>query len=305
MKGLADQTLYEILEVGETAAAAEIEAAYERARSLYGPGSLATYTLMTPEEALHLTSRIEEAKATLLDAAARERYDEGLHAAAGDARASGCAASFASLPPVIPAVHAPPELPRGILPPPPGPDEDDDVEVEASFDAEELPVAPGKEAPAESEPEAKPLPPPEPPAARPAILLANPVAAAGPAQPAPPKPIRLEREVASPRAEPAPAAPPPEPVLPEGAPWSGETLRQIREARGITVQQIAERTKVTRYHIENIEAERFAMLPAPVYLRGILLSLARELRLDGQKVARSYLDRAVASGLVPGSTKPR
>ena len=35
---------------------------------------------------------------------------------------------------------------------------------------------------------------------------------------------------------------------------------------------------------------------APVYLRGILLALARELRLDGQKVARAYLDRAAAAG---------
>jgi cytoskeletal protein RodZ len=83
--------------------------------------------------------------------------------------------------------------------------------------------------------------------------------------------------------------------MPEGAAWTGEALRRVREARGITVQQIADRTKVTRHHVENIEAERFAALPAPVYLRGILLALARELRLDGQKVARAYLDRAVAA----------
>jgi cytoskeletal protein RodZ len=90
--------------------------------------------------------------------------------------------------------------------------------------------------------------------------------------------------------------------MPDGAAWTGEALRRVREARGITVQQIAERTKVTRHHVENIEAERYGALPAPVYLRGILLSLARELRLDGQKVARAYLDRAAASGLL---AKPR
>jgi hypothetical protein len=37
------------------------------------------------------------------------------------------------------------------------------------------------------------------------------------------------------------------------------------------------------------------LLPASVYLRGILLSIARELRLDGQKVARSYLERVSAA----------
>ncbi len=77
----------------------------------------------------------------------------------------------------------------------------------------------------------------------------------------------------------------------------------MREARGLSVPQIAERTKVTRYHVENIEAERYAALPAAVYLRGILLSLARELRLDGQKVARAYLERAQAAGY--GGAQPR
>jgi cytoskeletal protein RodZ len=61
------------------------------------------------------------------------------------------------------------------------------------------------------------------------------------------------------------------------------------------VPQLSERTKVTRHHLENIEADRFKALPAPVYLRGILMSLARELRLDGQKVARSYLERQAAA----------
>ena len=83
--------------------------------------------------------------------------------------------------------------------------------------------------------------------------------------------------------------------MPEATTWSGEVLRKLREARGISLQQISERTKVTRHHIENIEGDRFEMLPASVYLRGILLSVARELRLDGQKVARSYLERVAAA----------
>jgi cytoskeletal protein RodZ len=94
---------------------------------------------------------------------------------------------------------------------------------------------------------------------------------------------------------------PPAPPLPatDATAWSGEVLKQLREARGITLQQLAERTKVTRHHIENIEGDRYGHLPAAVYLRGILLSIARELRLDGQKVARSYLER------VAGAAKPR
>jgi hypothetical protein len=139
------------------------------------------------------------------------------------------------------------------------------------------------------------------PLAAPAVLLAAAVEAGGPAGEIPPGPSRtpipLRQQVIDP-APPVPTPvtsepPPPAPVIvPDGTAWTGEVLRKIREARGITLPQLAARTKVTRHHIENIEADRFGQLPAPVYLRGILMSLARELRLDGQKVARSYLDRA-------------
>jgi cytoskeletal protein RodZ len=103
-------------------------------------------------------------------------------------------------------------------------------------------------------------------------------------------PILLDQVVAAPR----------EVQVPEGSPWTGERLRRVRESRGLTVQQLAERTRVTRHHLENIEQDKFQSLPAPVYLRGIIMSLARELRLDGQTVARSYLDRI---GPEPGQVR--
>lgn len=78
--------------------------------------------------------------------------------------------------------------------------------------------------------------------------------------------------------------------VPEGAVYSGEVLRRAREARGLTVEQMCERTRITRQHIDNLEADRYERLPAPVYLRGMLMALAKQLRLDGQKVARSYLE---------------
>lgn len=106
----------------------------------------------------------------------------------------------------------------------------------------------------------------------------------------PPPPIPLKHELPAPR----------ELLVPEGAAWTGEMLRQVREARGLTLPQLSERTKVTRHHLENIEGDRFAALPAPVYLRGILMSLARELRLDGQKVARSYLERQATAAADAG-----
>ncbi len=277
MKPLSEQTLYEILEVPQDAAATDIEAAYERVRSLYAPGSLATYALMSEEEASLLASRIEEAKTTLLDSEGRARYDEKL-AHEPEARASGgtngATEATTPVPPVIPAAPLPSSLSGEA-----GADSDDREEQE------------------------------------PARLLAAAARAAGAPQEAAPSrsPIRLDREVvppasASQAAAPQAAGPQAEPARSDVSEWTGDALRVAREARGVTVQQIADRTKVTRHHIENIEAERFGALPAPVYLRGILLSLSRELRLDGQKVARSYLERAGASASQPTAaapTKPR
>jgi curved DNA-binding protein CbpA len=256
---------------------------------------------MTPDEAELLARRIEEARATLLDPDARARYDEALRrpselAARGGPNGAGAPGR---LPPVIPALQRAPAPP---------PAREEPLRAEAPEEGEE-----GEEAEAEEEREEAEAPggvEAREAVAHPAILLAAAVASAGPpeaapagpAAPPPARPILLQREV-RPEPPPLPEAPPPAaepprptpvPVFPDGA-WTGEALRQVREARGLSISQIAERTKVTRHHIENIEGERFGALPAPVYLRGILLSLARELRLDGQKVARAYLDRAAAA----------
>jgi hypothetical protein len=285
VKRLADQTLYEILEVPPDAPLATVKAAIERAREIFGPGSLAMYSLMSPDEASLMNRRIEEAWTTLLDPEARARYDAGLGGLGPGASATHAGASW-TLPPVIPArAEAPSTTPA------PG---ENGARAEATATPGPAPVP---EVPGASPSRAplqlvtpRPTPPPAPTRTDPSP---SPPAAVRP-------PIRLDRPVSIPQAAmtppPAgPAEPPAAPDFGDDAVWTGEMLRRVREARGIPVQIVAERTKVTRHHLENIEADRFALLPAPVYLRGIVLALARELRLDGQKVARSYLERVTAA----------
>jgi hypothetical protein len=301
VKRLSDQTLYEIIEVSVDAPPEEIERACDRAAAIYGPGSLVTYTLASPEESALLGRRIEEARAVLLDPSARTRYDEriGVRAAstpspepASDrpsAPAPSTPAPLATWPPppgepvVIAARPVSPGLPAAEPQFPGSPPAAAVVDavrdqaplaeaVHAAIDQSQEPATPEPAAagstPAERIPSA-PAPSPAPMAPAP-IVLSKPVV-----------PILLEREVAAPR----------EPPVAEGGEWTGEMLRRVRESRGLTVQQVAERTRITRHHLENIEQDRFPALPAPVYLRGIIMSLARELRLDGQKVARSYMER--------------
>ncbi|HET9158768.1 MAG TPA: helix-turn-helix transcriptional regulator [Myxococcaceae bacterium] len=77
--------------------------------------------------------------------------------------------------------------------------------------------------------------------------------------------------------------------IPSDAEFNGELLRLVRESYGLSLQQVAERTRITRIHLENVEADRYDKLPATVYLRGILVNLARELRLDPARVSKTYL----------------
>ncbi|MFL5302661.1 MAG: helix-turn-helix domain-containing protein [Anaeromyxobacteraceae bacterium] len=102
------------------------------------------------------------------------------------------------------------------------------------------------------------------------------------------RPLRLDALVHRLVEPPAPADPP---SPPDAAPrWDGAALRGAREAAGVSVAQLAERTKVTRQHLENIESERVERLPPRPYLRGFLSAIAKELRLDPQEVTRCYID---------------
>jgi len=89
--------------------------------------------------------------------------------------------------------------------------------------------------------------------------------------------------------------PKPKPIeLAPDTEFNGELLRRVRESRGLSLPQLAERTRISSKHIENVEADRYGALPATVYLRGMLMSLARELNLDPLRVSKSYLALATA-----------
>ena len=81
------------------------------------------------------------------------------------------------------------------------------------------------------------------------------------------------------------------PKLSEETVFTGDLLRNIRLARGFELQDIAERTKISRAYLRAIEDEDFMSTPAPVYLRGFVKTLARDLKLEPEQVARTYMDR--------------
>jgi flagellar biosynthesis protein FlhG len=87
------------------------------------------------------------------------------------------------------------------------------------------------------------------------------------------------------------AARPPMPEITPRTEFSGPLLRQIREAIGVELREIAEKSKIGMAYLQALEGEVFGKLPAPVYVRGFLAEYARALGLDAERVKQTYLVR--------------
>jgi cytoskeleton protein RodZ len=63
-----------------------------------------------------------------------------------------------------------------------------------------------------------------------------------------------------------------------------EQLRQAREAQKLTIQELAEITKIRSDHIRALEEGNFNIFSAPVYIRGFVRTLSTLLKLDVPQV---------------------
>jgi flagellar biosynthesis protein FlhG len=92
-------------------------------------------------------------------------------------------------------------------------------------------------------------------------------------------------------------APPATPVRQRLAePVTGAALRGFREARGVSLGEIAAASKVGVRFLEYIEQDRHSDLPAPVYLRGFVQEYARCVGLEPGITAEAYLARVPKGG---------
>jgi len=69
-----------------------------------------------------------------------------------------------------------------------------------------------------------------------------------------------------------------------------EQLRSAREAQKLTVQQIADATKIRTDHIHALEKGDFSVFSAPIYIRGSVKNYATRLKLDVPKVMATLDD---------------
>jgi len=70
----------------------------------------------------------------------------------------------------------------------------------------------------------------------------------------------------------------------------GESLRSTRERRGLSIDQVALETRISPRFLEALEAEQFAELPAPVYVRGFLRSYANYLRIEPEPLLEQLVN---------------
>lgn len=68
----------------------------------------------------------------------------------------------------------------------------------------------------------------------------------------------------------------------------GEYLRQERERRGLTIEQVASATKINIRLLHALEADHYADLPAVPFIRGFVNSYVRFLGLDAQEVLTQF-----------------
>lgn len=71
----------------------------------------------------------------------------------------------------------------------------------------------------------------------------------------------------------------------------GDLLRQAREARQLTLEQIHNQTKISVRYLAAIEEGRFDELPGEVYLKGFLRSYAEAVGLNPEAILAEYKQR--------------
>jgi len=83
----------------------------------------------------------------------------------------------------------------------------------------------------------------------------------------------------------------------------GEFLRRERELRHISLDNVAERTKISRRYLEAIEEERYDRLPGETFARGFIRSYAQSIGLDPEDTLLIYNHSRMVHDVAPLRTE--
>jgi cytoskeleton protein RodZ len=91
-------------------------------------------------------------------------------------------------------------------------------------------------------------------------------------------------------------------------PALGERFRAVREARGLTLSEVAEQIRIRSVYLGAIEEENWSLIGAPVYTRGFLRTYARFLGIDPEEAVAAFNSQTAVPSEAPGeeaATRPR
>ena len=91
------------------------------------------------------------------------------------------------------------------------------------------------------------------------------------------------------------------PPVEKSVPDFGSKMKSAREARGVTLRQIAEVTKLSVSALEALERNDISRLPGGIFSRSFVRAYAIEIGLDPDQTVREFLERFPDDSLAAGS----
>jgi hypothetical protein len=71
--------------------------------------------------------------------------------------------------------------------------------------------------------------------------------------------------------------------------YDGRLLAAVRQARGLSMEAVADATKISTRYVQAIETNAFDRLPSAIFVRGYLKEIARVLELEPEALTEGYL----------------
>jgi DnaJ-class molecular chaperone len=71
--------------------------------------------------------------------------------------------------------------------------------------------------------------------------------------------------------------------------FTGKFLKEVREYKNVTIERLAEMTRISKTHLIAMENEDIPKLPADVYVRGYVYQYAKVMKLNPEQVATSFM----------------
>ncbi len=93
----------------------------------------------------------------------------------------------------------------------------------------------------------------------------------------------------------------PMPPLETSVPDFGSKMKSAREARGVTLRQIAEVTKLSVSALDALERNDISRLPGGIFSRAFVRSYAVEIGLDPEQTVREFIARFPDDRVTAGS----